>query len=167
MNYFTGPDLMVRELIEEDRPKALELASALPNLFKGASAYAVYGWALAVNGDTAGARRQYAEAKRVFRPPVPDPTVKFKQVDERWYWLDQLVKCSNERGHTPAAVDIARLTAELYANNARAHATYGWALSESGDRKNAAAEIARALEIDPLETAALRLSRRILPADRR
>lgn len=104
----------MRELLEEGRAKAVELASALPALFKAARAYAVYGHALAVAGDTAGAAQQYAEARRVFRRAVRNPNEKFPQVDDQWYYLDQLAGTSLERGHVKPALGLARLAAELY-----------------------------------------------------
>ena len=160
MDYFTGADYLVSELLETDRAKAIELARALPGIFKGARAYAVYGHALAVNGDNAGAARQYAEAKRVFKRKVPDPNEKFPQVDNEWYYLDQLARTSLERGRAAAALGVARLAAELYPDNARALATFAWALRQTGDAKEAAVQFARALELDPNESRALELARR-------
>ena len=160
MNYFTGPDFVVRELLEEDRARALELAKGLVPIYKGSGAHAVYGFALDVTGDSVGATREYAEAKRVARPRIVDPNEKFPQVDDRWYYLDQLVRTSIERGHVAGAARLARLVAELYPDNARAHATLGWALSLNGDDKGAAAAFDRALAIDPTETRAMEMKRR-------
>ena len=161
MNYFSGADLLVRELLEEDPAKALQLATAWPALFKGSRAHAVYAHALAVSGDTAGASRQYAEAKRLFKRTAPDPNEKFPQDDPEWYWLDNLVRTSLERGHVAAARGLARHAAEMFPDIARAQATYGWALALSGDTKGAAAQLARALQADPLDTRALEYARRL------
>ncbi len=162
MNYFSGADLLVRELLEDDPAKALQLASAWPGIFKGSRAYAVYAHALAVSGDTAGAKKQYAEAKRLFRRKAPDPSEKFPQDDPEWYWLDNLVRTSLERGHVAAARGLARHVAEMFPDIARAQATYGWTLALSGDKKGAADQFARALEADPNDTRTLEYSRRLL-----
>jgi polyisoprenoid-binding protein YceI len=160
MDYLTGPDYLVRELLEEDRAKAVELASALPAMYKGARAYAIYGHALAVAGDTAGASRQYAEAKRVFRRRPVDPKEEFPQDDDDWYFIDNLARASFERGHASAVVGLARLNSELFPDYARGLATYGWALALTGDRKGAADAFAKALRVDPNDTRALEFSRR-------
>jgi tetratricopeptide (TPR) repeat protein len=160
MDYFAGPDLLVCELLEEDSAKGVELARGLLSIFQGTWAYAVYGHALAVTGDTAGAARQYAEAKRVFKPRTRDPNEKFPQDDEQWFYLDQLVRTSLERGHIVAATSLARVVAELYPGIARASATYGWALSQAGDKQGAAEQFAKALRIDSLDTRTMELRRR-------
>jgi polyisoprenoid-binding protein YceI len=161
MDYFAGADLLVRELLEEDRAKAVQLASAWPAVFKGSRAYAVYAHALAVTGDTAGAAKQYAEAKRLFKRKAPDPNEKFPQDDPEWYWLDNLVRTSLERGHVAAARGLARYSAEMFPDIARAQSTYGWALALSGDTKAAAAQFARALQVDPNDTRTIEYSRRL------
>jgi polyisoprenoid-binding protein YceI len=161
MDYFSGADLLVRELLEEDPAKALQLARAWPALFKGSRAHAVYAHALAVTGDTLGAAQQYAEAKRLFKRKAPDPGEKFPQDDPEWYWLDNLVRVSLERGHIAAAGGLARHSAEMFPDNARAHATYGWALALAGERKAAAAQFAQALQADPNDTRTLEYSRRL------
>jgi len=161
MNYFSGADLLVRELLEEEPAKALQLASAWPALFKGSRAYAVYAHALAVTGDTVGAAKQYAESKRLFKRKAPDPNEKFPQDDPEWYWLDNLVRTSLERGHLAAARGLARHAAELYPDIARAQATYGWTLALAGDRKAAAEQFVRARQADPNDTRTLEYSRRL------
>jgi tetratricopeptide (TPR) repeat protein len=161
MDYFAGPDLLVRELLTEDPAKAVALARGLLSIFKGTWAYAVYGHALAVTGDSAGVARQYAEAKRVFKRRTRDPNEKFPQDDEQWFYLDQLVRTSIELGRIDAAAGLGRLVAELYPGIARASATYGWALSQAGDMKGAAEQFANALLIDPLDTRTMELSRRV------
>ena len=161
MNYFSGADLVVRELLEDDPAKAVQLASAWPALFKGSRAYAVYAHALAVSGDTTGAKKQYAEAKRLFKRKAPDPNEKFPQDDPEWYWLDNLVRISFERGHVAAARGLARHAAEMFPDIARAQATYGWTLALSGDTKGAASQFARALQADPNDTRTLEYSRRV------
>jgi polyisoprenoid-binding protein YceI len=161
MDYFAGADYLVRELLEEDRAKALQLAAAWPALYKGSRTYAVYAHALAVTGDTAAAARQYAEAKRLFRRTPPDPAEKFPQDDPEWYWLDNLIRTSIERGHLSAARGLARYTAEMFPDIARAQATYGWALALAGDSRSAAEQFARALKADPNDTRTLEFSRRI------
>lgn len=161
MDYFSGADLLVRELLEDDPAKALQLASAWPAVFKGSRAHAVYAHALAVTGDTAGAKKQYAEAKRLFKRKAPDPNEKFPQDDPEWYWLDNLVRTSLERGHLAAARGLARHAAEMFPDVARAQATYGWTLALSGDTKEAADRFARALAVDPNDTRTLEYSRRL------
>jgi polyisoprenoid-binding protein YceI len=161
MNYFAGADLLVRELLEEDRPKAVQLAGAWPAVFKGSRAYAVYAHTLAVAGDTVGASRQYAEAKRLFKRKAPDPNEKFPQDDPEWYWLDNLVRTSLERGHVAAARGLARHAAELFPHIARAQASYGWTLALSGEMKGAADQFARALQADPNDTRTMEFGRRI------
>jgi len=79
MDSFTGADLLVRELLEEDPAKAVQLASAWPALFKGSRVYVVYAHALAVTRDSLDAAKQYAEARRQFKRKTPDPTEKFPQ----------------------------------------------------------------------------------------
>src|SRR5262249_24626607 len=92
---------------------------------------------------------------------APDPNEKFPQVDDQWYYLDQLARTSLEKGRSAAALGVARLAAELYSDNARALATYGWLLSQNGDAKSAADQFTRALKLDPNETRAMELGRRV------
>jgi tetratricopeptide (TPR) repeat protein len=161
MNYFAGADYLVRELLEEDPPKALQLAAAWPAIFKGSRTYAVYAHALAVTGDTVGAAKQYAEARRTFKRKAPDPNEKFPQDDPEWYWLDNLIRTSFERGHLVAARGLARHAAEMFPDIARAQATYGWTLALSGDMKGAAEQLARAIQADPNDTRSIEYQRRI------
>jgi polyisoprenoid-binding protein YceI len=161
MDYFSGADLLVRELLEEDPAKAVQLARAWPAVFKGSRAYAVYAHTLAVTGDTSGAKQQYAEAKRLFKRKAPDPNEKFPQDDPEWYWLDNLVRTSLERGHLAAARGLARYTAEMFPDIARAQSTYGWVLAVSGDTKGAADQFALALKADPNDTRTLEFRRRL------
>jgi len=160
MNYFTGTDFVVRELLEVDRTRAAELVRAMPAIFKGMRAHAVYAHALSVSGDTAGARKEYAEAKRVYKPRVLDPNEKFPQDDDQWYWLDNLVLWSLERGHLREARTLAAFSADLFPEIARAQATYGWTLALGGDAKGADAAFARGLRADPFDTRTMELKRR-------
>jgi polyisoprenoid-binding protein YceI len=161
MNYFSGAGYLVRELLEEDPAKAVQLAAAWPAVFKGSRTYAVYAHALAVTGDTIGAAKQYAEAKRTFKRKAPDPNEKFPQDDPEWYWLDNLIRTSYERGHIAAARGLARYAAEAFPDIARAQSTYGWTLALSGDTKGAADQFARALQADPNDTRTIEYRRRV------
>jgi polyisoprenoid-binding protein YceI/Flp pilus assembly protein TadD len=160
-DYLAGPDYLVRQLLEEDRPRALELAKQLPALYKGSRAYAVYGHALAVAGDSAGAARQYAQAKRLFKRKVSDPNDPYALIDSDWYYLDELARTSIERGHIAAALGISRLAAELFPDMARGIATYGWALHLAGNDAAASEQFARALKVNPNDSRAIELARRI------
>jgi polyisoprenoid-binding protein YceI/Flp pilus assembly protein TadD len=162
-NYFTGADYRVRALIGAGQTAdALKFASALPELFPGnANALAVYGYALGVSGNMKAAAEQYAKSRQIFKPTPPDDTVKFKQVDNNWYYMDQLVRTSLEWGRIAPAVPLGRHITELYPDNAEAYATYGWALAMSGDFKNALIQYEKALKIDPNNTCAIALKRRI------
>jgi hypothetical protein len=163
MDYFSGADYLVRELLEDDPSKALQLAAAWPAIFKGSRTYAVYAHALAVTGDTLAAAKQYAEARRTFKRRVADPNEKFPQDDPEWYWLDNLIRTSFERNHVAAARGLARYAAEAYPEIARAQSTYGWTLALSGDTKGAADQFAKALKADPNDTRTLEYSRRVKP----
>ena len=161
MDYFSGADYVVRELLEDDPGKALQLAAAWPSIFKGSRTYAVYAHALAVTGDTVAAARQYGEARRLFKRKAPDPNEKFPQDDPEWYWLDNLIRTSLERGHLVAARGLARYAAEMFPDIARAQATYGWALALSGETKGAVEQFDRALRADPNDTRTMEYSRRV------
>ncbi len=161
MNHFLGADYLVREMLEEDPAMAVQLAAAWPSIFKGSRTYAVYAHALAAAGDSVAATRQYAEAKRTFRRTPVDPDEKFPQDDPEWYWLDNLVRTSFERGHIAAARGLARYAAEMFPHIARSQATYGWTLALSGDMRAAAAQLAKAIQADPNDTRALEYQRRI------
>jgi hypothetical protein len=64
-----------------------------------------------------------AKAKEVFRAPVRDPNENFPQVDDTWWYLDQLAQTAIEWGYANKAVPLARAVAELYPETARAHVT--------------------------------------------
>ncbi len=161
--YFLGADLLTRALIVSGRlPDAVKFSGAIVEMFpQTPRAFIVHGLALAMSGDSRMAALQYAKAKLVFRPPVVDPNEKFPQDDENWYWLDQLVRTFVEWGHSAQVVPIARVVAEMYPQTARAHATLGLALAAAGDTRAAAAAYAKALEVNPVETRALELRRRL------
>jgi polyisoprenoid-binding protein YceI len=145
--YFTGGDMVVRALIADGHTAdAAALARGLTGVFPQlANAYLVYGFVLATSGDTTGAARQYARAREVFRPPVVDPNVKFKQVDDSWYYNDQRVRNALEWGRVHAALGLAKVLTELYPSTARAHVTYGLARALAGDTTGARASYGRAL----------------------
>jgi polyisoprenoid-binding protein YceI len=163
--YLTGGDMVVRELIAGGHaPDAVALARALTGLFPQLSnAYLVYGFALAASGDAAAAAKQYARARELFHPPVDDPAVKFKQVDDSWYYNDQRVRTAIEWGRVNEALGLARVLSELYETTARAHVTYGLARAIAGDADGARASYRRALELDSTETRAMEWMRRIAP----
>ena len=121
----------------------------------------MYGFALAVANDKSGSAREYAKAKEIFRPPPRDPNEKFPQVDDTWYYLDQIVQTSIESGHAREAVGLAATIAAIYPDMSRAFTTYGRALAASGDGRAAAAQYAKALQLDPAETSALEWRRRL------
>jgi len=161
-----GGDLVTRGLIASGSlPDAVKLSGAFAELFPAETrAAAVHALALAISGDTAGAAREYARMKQVFRPPAVDPNERFPQDDETWYYLDQLARTTIEWGHAARGVALARTIAELYPGTARAHTTLGVLLAETGDGKGAAAAYARALEVDGRETRALEWRRRLVGA---
>jgi polyisoprenoid-binding protein YceI len=158
----TGGDLVTRALLAEGRTEdAVALSRAMTEMFPTAwRAFIVHGVALAVAGKSREAERQYASAKQVFKPVVPDPNEKFPQDDENWWYLDQLVRTLLESNRATIAVPVARTVAELYPGIARAQTTLGVALAATGDAQNAAGAYARALAIDPRETRALEYRRR-------
>ncbi|HTK50643.1 MAG TPA: YceI family protein [Gemmatimonadaceae bacterium] len=158
-----GGDLVARGLIATGRiADALELSRALAELFPTETrAAAVYALALAISRDTAGAIREYARMKQIFRAPAPDPNERFPQDDETWYYLDQLARTTIEWRHPAEGMALARTVAELHPATARAHTTLGVLLAEMGDAKGAAAAYARALDVDPRETRALEWRRRL------
>jgi Flp pilus assembly protein TadD len=144
---FAGADLVTRALIAAERvTDAVALSRALTELYPAsARARLVHGFALAVSGDARGAAQEYAKGKEIYRPPANDPSEKFPQDDERWYYLDQLARTAVEWGHVGEAVPLARTIAELYPATARSRTTYGLALFASGDVQSAAAEYEKAL----------------------
>jgi tetratricopeptide (TPR) repeat protein len=161
--YFLGPDLVVRALLADGRTAdAVTLARALSELFPTlASAHLVLGYALAVSGDPRGAEGAYARGRELFRPTPRDPSEKFPQVDDRWYWLDVLARTAIDEGRAAEAVPLARAIAEMYSGTANAFATYGLALAAAGDVRGADAQYARALALDPMAPRALALRRRL------
>lgn len=160
--YLSGGDVVARGMLSTGRvAEAVALSRGLTELFPEATrAYAVHGLALAMSGDARGAARQYARMKEVFRPPVVDPNEKFPQVDDNWWYLDQLVRTALELGRARDAVPLARAIAEMYPGTARAHTTLGVALAAVGDSAAAAPAYATALVLDPRESGALEWRRR-------
>jgi len=161
--YFHGADLLVRGLIADGRVReAVTLSRALTEMFPTlASAWLVHGFAIASSGDARAAAQQYARAKEVFQAPVVDPNEKFPQVDEYWYYNDQLVRAALEWGRLPEAVGLARAVADMYGTAPRAYVSLGLALALSGDTVGARAAYARALQLDSSETRALEWQRRL------
>lgn len=157
-----GGDFVTRALLGSGRiDDAVKLSKSLIEMFPTEPrAHVVYGVALAMAGDTKGAQREYAKAKEVFKPAVRDPNEKFPQVDETWYYLDQLTEFLLEWNRPAVAVPVAKTITELYPDFARAHTTLGVALAYSGDARNATAAFGRALSLDPNETRALEYRRR-------
>ena len=158
-----GGDFVTRALLATGRTDdAVKLSKALTDMLPSQPrAFVGYGVALAMSGDPKGALRQYAKAKEVFKPAVKDPNEKFPQVDETWYYLDQLTEFLLEWNRPAVALPVARTITELYPEFARAHTTLGVVLSATGDTKGAAAAYARALSLDPFETRAMEFRRRL------
>ena len=158
-----GGDFVTRALLATGRTDdAVKLSKALTDMLPSQPrAFVGYGVALAMSGDAKGALRQYAKAKEVFKPAVKDPNEKFPQVDETWYYLDQLTEFLLEWNRPAVALPVARTITELYPEFARAHTTLGVVLSATGDTKGAAAAYARALSLDPFETRAMEFRRRL------
>jgi polyisoprenoid-binding protein YceI len=156
-NYIFGGEVLVSVLIATQRVEdAVQLSRAMTEIWPvSAGVRAVHGFALTVSGDPRTAAAQFAKAKEVFTPPVADPNEKFPQVDDNWYYLDQIARTAVELGYTSAAVPLAKTIAELYPTTARAHTTYGITLAARGDSTGAAAAYARAIAVDPNETGAL------------
>ena len=152
-----GGDFVTRALIATNQMKdAVALAQAISEMLPSESrAHNLYGVALSVAGDNKNANREYAKAREVFKAPVRDPNEKFPQVDDTWYFQDQLVRTLLELNKATAAVSLAQALAELYPDNARAHDTFGLALAATGRKSAAAAAFTRALSIDPRETRAM------------
>jgi Flp pilus assembly protein TadD len=152
-----GGDFVTRALIATNQIKdAVALAQAISEMLPSESrAHNLYGAALSVAGDNKTAMREYTKAKEVFKAPVRDPNEKFPQVDDTWYFQDQLVRTLLELNKAAAAVPLAQALAELYPDNARAHDTFGLVLAQTGRKSAAAAAFARALSIDPRETRAM------------
>lgn len=157
-----GGDFVTRALIGAGQfADAVKLSKALTGMLPAQPrALILHGVALAVSGDNKGARREYEKAKEVFKPAIRDPNEKFPQVDETWYYLDQLTEFLLEWNRPAVAVPVAQTLAELYPDFARAHTTLGVALAAAGDTRGAAAAYNRALSLDPNETRALEFRRR-------
>ena len=92
---------------------------------------------------------------------MTDPNETFPQDDPEWYWLDNLIRTSYERGHLAAARGLAHYTAEMFPGVARAQATYGWTLALSGETRAAADAFSRALRADSNDTRTIEYRRRI------
>ncbi|MFL5487155.1 MAG: YceI family protein [Gemmatimonadaceae bacterium] len=161
--YFRGADFVIRGLIAACRvPDAAALSKVVTELWpESHSARLINGFVLSVAGDTRAAAVEYARAKELFRAPVRDATEKFPQVDDNWWYMDQLALAALEWGYADRAVPLARTLSALYSGTARAHTTYGQMLAFSGDANGAAAAYGRALQVDPRETRALEWQRRL------
>jgi len=161
--YYRGLDLTVRGLIAQGSvSEAVTLANQLTTLFDSWPSYALQGYTLAVAGEQSQSAAALARAKTRYTPPPPS-TDKFKQDDEDWWYLNQLVLTGIERGHRQPAIAVARLLTNLYPSFARAHVTLGRALAASGERSAASAAFTTALELDSLETRAIEWRRRVRP----
>ncbi|MFN2601483.1 MAG: YceI family protein [Gemmatimonadaceae bacterium] len=160
--YVFGGELLVSALVAQKRvDDAVKLSRALTEMWPTYhGAHLLHGFALTVAGDKRGASAQFAKGKEVFKPPVRDPNEKFPQVDDNWYYLDQIARTAVELGNASAAVPLAKTITEIYPTTARAHTTYGIALAARGDSTGAAAAYANALRVDPDETRAMEWSRR-------
>jgi polyisoprenoid-binding protein YceI len=158
-----GADFVTRALLGTGKiDDAVKLSKALTDLLPAQPrAFVLYGVALAMSGDNKGALRQYAKAKEIFKPAARDPIEKFPQVDETWYYLDQLTEFLLEWNRPAVALPVARTISELYPDFARAHTTLGVVLAATGDSRGATAAYSRALALDPQETRALEFRRRL------
>ena len=161
--YESGADLVTRGLIASGQlADAVTFARAVTEIWPASTRLAAANaLALSITGDQPAAVREYARMKQIFRAPVTDPNEKFPQVDENWYYVDQLARTAVEWGFSANAVPLARVAAELYPGTARAHTTLGYVLAVNGDAPGAAAAYAKALEVDPRETRALEWRRRL------
>jgi polyisoprenoid-binding protein YceI len=159
--YYAGQSLAVRALVDDGRTAdAVALARAMTSLFGTWAGHALYGYALAAAGDVRGCDAALARAKASYTPPPPS-NERFKQVDEDWWNLDQLVLGALEHGSSKAAVPVARLLTEIYPTNARTFVTLGRALLAEGDAGGARDAFAAAQRVDPYETRALEWARRV------
>jgi polyisoprenoid-binding protein YceI len=75
--------------------------------------------------------------------------------------LDQLGRAMLERGPPADAVELFRLNLELFPKSAAAHTAMARWYELAGDRGHAARAVERALGLDPYETRALELERRL------
>lgn len=163
--YYLGQDLTVRALVADGRmADAVALAGALTSLFGNWSSHVLHGYALAASGDEREADAALAGAKSRYVPP-PESNERFKQVDEDWWQLNQLVLAALDQGRRRPAIRVARLLTEIYPSNARAFVTLGRALMAGGDARGAREAFAAAKRVDPYETRALEWERRV-PAPR-
>jgi polyisoprenoid-binding protein YceI len=162
-SYLNATGLIIRGLVGACRlSDAVAFSKGVTELYPNSHPVRlVDGFVLTLAGDKRGAAADFAKAKEVFRAPVRDPTEKFPQVDDTWWYLDQLVQTAIEWGYANKAVPLARAVAELYPETARAHVTYGESLAFSGDTKTAAAAYARAVQVNSRETRALEWQRRL------
>lgn len=161
--YYRGLDLSVRGLIAQgDLADAVTLANVLTTLFDSWPSYVLQGYALGVAGEQQQSEAALARAKARFAPPPPS-TEKFKQDDEDWWYLNQLVLTGIERGHRQPSIAVARLLTELYPSFARAYVTLGRALAADGERRAASTAFTTALRLDSLETRAIEWNRRVHP----
>jgi polyisoprenoid-binding protein YceI len=145
-------------------PEAVAFARALVDLFPGSTnAHLALGLAGGTAGDRSGAPRAYARAKALYVAPKRDPNEPFPQDDPSWYYFDAFVRILLEAGNVAQAVDLARVTAEMYPDVGRAYSRYGEALALAGRREEAGAAFARALRLDPMESRAMAYRRALLP----
>ena len=159
--YYHGLDLTVRALVADGRASdAVALAGGMTSLFSTWSALVVHGYALAAAGNDREAAAAFALAKSRYTPPPPS-NEKFKQDDEDWWQLNQLVLSALARGQRRPALQVARLLAEIYPSFSRAFVTLGRALVANGDESAARVAFTTALRLDPFETRALEWSRRV------
>ncbi|HEY6092369.1 MAG TPA: YceI family protein [Gemmatimonadales bacterium] len=161
--YLVGLDLVARALLGSCRlADALTLSQAVTELFpESHGARLTRAFLLDVRGERRGAAAEYARAKVLFKPPVRDPNEKFPQVDDTWWYADQLVRAALEWGYKQQALSLARALAELYPETARALTMYGQTLAAVGDAAGAAAAYDRALLVDAREAGALEWRRRL------
>jgi polyisoprenoid-binding protein YceI len=137
-------------------PEAVAFARALVDLFPGSTnAHLALGLASETAGDRRAASQAYARAKALYVPPKRDPNEQFPQDDPTWYYFDAFIRILLEAGKAAQAVDLARVTAEMYPDVGRAHARYGEALALAGRRAEADEAFARALQLDPMESRAM------------
>lgn len=162
-SYYRGPEFVARGLLWEGRTQdAVALAAGLTRLFPELpDAQLLLGFAAQVAKDSRGSAEAYAKGRELFaKTPRPKPDPEFPQVDDHWYYLDQLIRTALERGTTQAALGLARVVAELYPDIARAQARLGQALAAAGQAAEAQAAFAKALAADPNDTMALEYRRR-------
>lgn len=159
--YYNGQDLTVRAVVADGRMvEALALCDALTSLFDNWRSYLLRGYVLSVSGNDRDAGTAFARAKTMYKPPPPS-NEKFKQVDDDWWQANQLALDALELGQRKAALQIARVLADLYSTWPRAFVTLGRALAVEGDVRGAEQAFRTALKLDPDETKAIEWSRRL------